>query len=136
MAYTEQEPYTALEDQQVTLKYEVTKAISGTTDKGFDIWAYGEVTVKNVDSETGSFTVEQTFTTLNKLPNTMRTTNYIMSGESKIFREEYDIKLGEDFNMKYVVQPGTKTVTKQVTKYRAVTKYRTETKYKQEEKCD
>lgn len=136
VAYTEKEPYTANENIQVPLKYEVTSAVKDTTFKGFDVWAYGEVTVRNVDTETGTFIVEQTITTLNSLPSTKRSSHYIMPGESKNFREEYDIKSGEDYNIKYTVEAGTKTVIQQVTKYRTITKYRTETKYKQEEQCN
>lgn len=136
VAYNEEEPYTAYENIQVSLKYEVTSAIKDTTFKGFDVWAYGEITVRNIDTETGTFTVEQTITTLNKPQSTKKSSQYIMSGESKIFRAEYDIDAGDDFNINYIVEPGTKTITQQVTKYRTVIKYKTETKYRQEEKCD
>ncbi|MDD5615449.1 MAG: hypothetical protein PHH85_04540 [Candidatus Methanoperedens sp.] len=135
VAYTEQEPYNAYEDEQVLLKYEVTNALKSTTLKGFDVWAYGEVTVRNLDSETGSFTVKQTITTLNNPSSTQQSSQFIMPSESKIFRQEYDIDMGDDFNINYIVEPGTKTITKQVTKYRTVTKYRSETKYRQEEQC-
>ena len=56
--------------------------------------------------------------TLNRPPETKTTTRYVMSGESIVFHEEYDISLGEDFKMNYVVQAPTKTLTRTVTKYR------------------
>jgi len=116
-------PYQATEEYQVPLKYEYS-GMQTTTLHGFDVWAVGEVTIKNVDSETGLFTVSQTFTTLNRQTQTKSSSHYVMSGESVIFHEEYDISLGEDFKMTYTVQPPTKTLTRTVTKYR------------QEEQCE
>lgn len=109
-------PYQATEEYQEPLKYEYSGR-TDTTLHGFDIWAVGEVTVKNVDTETGLFTVLQTFTTLNG-QGTKSSTHYVMSGESVIFHEEYDITLGEDFKMTFLVQAPTKTLTRTVTKYR------------------
>ena len=136
VAYTEQEPYTANVDEEVKLKYEIIESTTTTTDKGFDIWAVGKVTIRNMDSETGSFKVEQYFSTLNDPKITRTSSQYIMQGESNIFREQVDIDLFEDFSMEYRVYPGTKIITKQVTKYRTVTMYRSETKYRQEEQCN
>jgi len=110
--------YQATEEYQEPLKYEVVEKTKSTTLKGFDVWAVSEVTVKNVDTETGSFSVLQTFSTLNGQDRTLSSKQYIMPGETKTFREEYDIDLGEDFNVRYSVQPPTKTLTRTVTKYR------------------
>ena len=73
-SYTVQEPYTAYEDIEVPLKYDTIERIKSTTLKGLDVWAYGEVTVRNVDSETGSFRVLQTFSALNKPDKSKATT--------------------------------------------------------------
>ena len=99
------------------MKYEHSGATS-TTLHGLDVWAVGEVKVRNVDSETGAFSVEQTFSTLNRPSQSLKSTLYVMPGETKIFHEEFDISLGEDFKMTYVVMPAQKTLTRTVTKYR------------------
>ena len=124
--YEEQEPYQAIEEYQVPLKYEVISATKGTTLHGLDVWAKDDVEVRNVDTETGTFSVAQTFKTLNRAPQTLQTSQYIMPGEIKNFHEEFDISLGEDFNVDYSVNPSEKTLTRTVTKYRTITKYRTE----------
>jgi len=135
-SYIEQEPYQDTESYQENLKYESVGTKTGTFLKGFDVWAFGEVPVRNVDSETGKFVVSQTFSTLNGGLKTYTVTQYIMPGETKTFRSEHDIDAGEDFNMKFVITPGTKTLTRTVTKFRDVTKYRTVTKIRQEQKCE
>jgi hypothetical protein len=135
-AYTVSEPYQAIEEYKVDLKYEVVSATRSTTLNGFDVWAVGEVSIRNVDSETGTFTVKQTFDTLNGGSKSFQSNKYIMVGETKVFREEYDVVAGEDFNVQYVVTPPKKTMTRTVTKYRDLTKYRTVTKTKMEEICN
>ena len=110
-------------------------ATKGTTNHGFDVWATSDVVVRNVDSETGTFTVSQTFRTLNRAPKTMQSSQYIIPSEIKTFHEEFDIDLGEDFNVDYTVAPSQKTLTRVVTKYRTVTKYKPITKYRTEQRC-
>ena len=134
-AYQEDEPYQAIEEYQVPLKYEVISATKGTTLHGLDVWATSDVEVRNVDSETGTFTVSQTFRTLNRAPKTMQSSQYIIPAEIKTFHEEFDIDLGEDFNVDYTVTPSEKTLTRTVTKYRTITKYRPVTKYRTEQRC-
>lgn len=124
--YDTQEPYQATEEYQVDMKYEVVTGSKSTFNKGFDVWARGDVTIRNVDTETGMFTVSQTFKTLSDPAQTFTSNQYIMSGESKAFTEQYDVDLSEDFNVNYVVTPAKKTLTRTVTKYRTVTSYRTE----------
>lgn len=133
-SYTTSEPYQATEEYTVDLKYENT-AKSSTSNTNFDVKAVGEVSIRNVDSETGRFAVSQTFTTLKRPSQTLTTSYYIMPGETKTFEEEYDIDFGEDFKMTYIVTPGQKTLIRQVTAYRDVTAYRTVTKYREEEQC-
>ena len=111
-------PYQATEEYRVPLKYEVVSATKETTLNGFDVWAVSDVIVRNVDSETGTFIVTQTFKTLNKAPQTFQSNQYIMPGEKKDFHEEFDINLGEDFNVDYRINPSEKTLTRVVTKYR------------------
>lgn len=153
--YTEQESYTVDEITQVPLAYFVPFTDKGTFFKGLDVWAYGEVRLANADDSVGGiFTVTQTLTT-----ESGRTAPDTGSGplgplEDVIIRSEFDIDMGEKFNIEYNIVPPTKPVTQKVTKFRTVTKYidvtkyrdvtkynevtkyRTETKYRQEEKCD
>ena len=75
-------------------------------------------TLKNTDSEDGLFTVEQTFTTLDGVSETLTSSEEIMAGEIKVFMEEYDLGDKEDFKRSYEVIAPQKTVTKSVTKYR------------------
>ena len=136
-SYIEQEPYQATEEYKVDLKYEVVNNYKETFYEGFlDVWARSIVEVRNVDSETGSFIVKQTFKTLEDGSNDFTSSQYIMPGETKTFTEKYDISAGEDFDVSYVITPSQKTLTRTVTKWRDVTKYRTVTKYKQEEVCE
>ena len=122
-SYIEQEPYQATVEYKVNLKYEVVNNYKETFYEGFlDVWARGIVEVRNVDSETGSFTVKQTFKTLEDGSNDFTSSQYIMPGETKIFTKEYDISAGEDFDVSYVITPPQKTLTRTVTKWRDVTK--------------
>lgn len=110
-------PYQATEEYQVDLRYEA-RGETETDNPGFDVVAIGRVFVRNVDSETGLFTVQQTFKTLNGMSPTYSSTHYVMPGETKVFEETYDVDWGEDFSMQYTVEPGQKTLTRTVTKFR------------------
>lgn len=135
--YTEREPYQAIEEYDVDLKYSVIEAYHrGSISQITNYRVKGIVSVKNVDSETGLFTVKMTFTTLNRDKKTLSSSKYIMPGETVEFNQYYDINLGEDVNFVYQVIPDQKTLTRIVTKYRDVEKTRTVTKYKIEEVCD
>lgn len=135
-AYEEEEPYQAIEEYQVPMKYEVVSAVEGSGTSKFNYYKSLTVKVRNVDSETGSFTVRMFFRTLNDPETTEDVTNYIVPGEVKTFYQEYDSDYGEDVDMRYAVIPPDKTLTRMVTKYRTVTKYRPVTKYRTEEKCE
>ena len=111
-------PYQATEEYKVPLKYEVVSAAKGTTLHGLDVWATSDVEVRNVDTETGTFAVAQTFRTLNRASQTLQSSQYVMPAEMKKFHQEFDINLGEDFNVDYTVTPSEKTLTRTVTKYR------------------
>ena len=134
-AYQEDEPYQAVEEYQVPLKYEVISADESSTTHNFNYFKTLTVKVRNLDSETGLFTVRMHFRTL-KDPGTTKDVNqYIVPGEVKSFYQEYDSDLGEDVDMRYEVTPSEKTLTRTVTKYRTITKYRPVTKYRTEERC-
>lgn len=132
--YTEQEPYQAIEEETVSLKYRVESATAFQTLHGFDVYERGEVVVRNIDDETGAFTVEQTFTTLGDGPTTLRGSYQILSAEAITFSQDYDINAGEDVNWRYNVLPGSKIIQKVVTKYRDVTRYKEA--IRTVEKCD
>ena len=135
-AYQEDEPYQATEEYQVPLKYEVISAQEGSTSHNFNYFKTLTVNVRNVDSETGLFTVGMTFRTLKDSGTTRDSTQYIVPSETKSFYQEYDSDLGEDVDMKYLVIPPEKTLTRIVTKYRTVTKYKPITKYRTEQRCN
>lgn len=134
-AYEVQEPYQAIEEYQVPLKYEVVSAVEGSSSSGFNYLKDLTVKVRNVDTETGIFAVRMFFKTLNDAETSKDVQQYIMPGETKSFYQTYDSDLGEDVDMRYVVIPDEKTLTRTVTKYRTVTQYKTVTKYRTEEKC-
>ncbi len=117
-------PYDAIIEEKIPIKYEVMNAYTENFLDGFDVWTAGRVLVRNVDSESGQFTVEQTFTTLKDGSRALRSSHYIMPGETVEFRSDYDIDMGEDVSLTYKVIEPKKTVTKTVTKYRT------------EEQCD
>ena len=123
--YTEQEPYQAIEEELVPIKYRVEKAVHYQSYSDFfDVFEKGEILLTNTDDVTGTFTVEQTFTTLLDGSKTLKKSIQIMPGESITFIEEYDRDANEDVTFVYRVIPDRKTVQKVVTKYRDVTKYR------------
>ncbi|MAG08159.1 hypothetical protein CMO89_01695 [Candidatus Woesearchaeota archaeon] len=113
-----QVPYQDTEEYQAPLKYTVMEAYDKGDIRGFDYKVKGIVKIKNVDSETGKFTVKMSFTTLNKGTRTLSSSKYIMPGEVIEFNEYYDVNLGEDVNFDYSIVPGEKTLTRTVTKYR------------------
>jgi len=109
-------PYQATEEYQEPFMHEdINTTFTTLNDPDTEI-AVGEVNVRNVDSETGLFTVTQTFTRPGEEPQTKSTTRYIMSGESVAFQEEFDIVLGEEYNIAFTVESPTKTMTRTVTK--------------------
>ena len=131
------EPYQAIEEYDVDMKYEEISAYKTTALHGFfDMWAKSVVEIRNVDSETGLFTVEQTFETLNSGGKSFSSSQYIMPSETKTFIQEYDIDAGEDFNSYHKVFPAKKTLSRVVTKFKEVTKYKTVTEYRTEEQCE
>ena len=90
---------------------------------------------RNVDSETGTFTVSQTFRKLNREQKTMQSSKHTIPSGVKTFHEEFDIDLGEDFNVDYTETPSEKTLTRAVTRYKTITRYRPLTKYRTEQRC-
>ena len=111
------EPYQGFEDVEVDLKYEHSGDGKANYGELFNVRYKGTVTIKNVDSETGYFKVIMYFRTLDGTV-TRETGGYIQPGEIKEFEIYHDIDLGDDVEFSYNVIPGTKIVTKPVTKYR------------------
>lgn len=114
VSYQEQEAYTE------PLKYEVVEERTYGTISGLNTVTKGVVRIKNIDIETGEFTVEQTFITLNDPPKTYKTTKRITSGETTEFVETYDSDRNEDVKRTFIVKSSS------LTKFRTVTKVRPE----------
>lgn len=118
-------PYTVIEEYEVPLKYEVTDKGYEGHFKSFNYYTKGWVTVRNLDTDTGAFSVSMTFETLDDGEREFEIgERYIMPGETVTFEQLYDTGFTEDVNVRYSVNPGTKTKT------------RTVTKYKTEERCE
>jgi hypothetical protein len=84
-----------------------------------DLWARGNVTIKNTDTNPGTFIVDFSFKTLKGTYND-RATAYINPGESKVVTGEYNTSLGEDWNWDYNVTPGTVSVPQTITQNKMV----------------
>src|SRR3989344_3953777 len=78
-------PYQAVEEYYEPLKFEVVSAINDIFYRGFDVWAYSEVRVRNVDTETGTFTVKQNLDAFKHGQDTKTSSSYVMPGETKSF---------------------------------------------------
>lgn len=112
--------YEETEYYDVDFNYEVMGTSQETTLKGFDVWAVGEVKVKNVELETGEFEVIQRIQTLNDEPKVSMESRFIMPGEIISFNSEFDVDSGEDFNIGYEIVPPKKTMSREVTKFKEV----------------
>lgn len=134
--YVDREPYQGFEDAQVNLKFEQSGYSRESYSELFNVRYKGIVNIKNVDSETGYFTVKMYFTTLKDGTTSKQTGGYVQPSETKEFDIYYDIDAGEDVQWRYEVIPGQKTITKPVTKYRDVIRTRTVTKYRTEQQCN
>jgi len=132
--FSEAKAIVAIEEEIVPLKYRVEGVNFYQTLRGFDVYEKGEVTIRNLDDETGTFIVEQMFTTLNDGSTTLKHAYQILPAEEITFVEDYDIDASEDVNVAYNIIPGTKTIQKVITEYRDVTKYRES--IRTVEKCD
>ena len=118
-------PYEVIEEYQY---YPKSKIIEGYQEEkveifGKGIYQRGVVSLKNIDKESGWFTINFLWETLNdKQTDSIR--HYINPDEIIEFVSIYDTDLGEDTKFTYNVKSDP------ITKTRIVTKYRTE------EKCD
>lgn len=110
-------PYTDYE----SLDYNIvgSPSASGGLD-GFNYVTVAEVSVYNADTESGTFSVEFSFTTLDDGTDKITKTLAISPGQTVNFEAEYDSDFSEDVKWSYNVIPDTKAVTK----------------YKQEEVCE
>jgi len=129
-----QVPYQAEETYTDYLKATVvdsSKTSSWDLSKG--TYMIGIVKLKNIDSEAGWFTVTFNWRTLNnQYTDTVR--HYIEPDKIVEFKSIYDVKTGEDNELKYSYKSDPVSKTRTVTKYR--TEQKCETKYKTVKKCD
>lgn len=117
IAYNEVEPYYR------ECRYEV---VSATFEESWDIgrgtYHISEVTIKNVDSYGGTFTVMHYLYDINGLYDTKRTTEYLAPGGTKTFRAEFDTRWLQDVRAEYSVSAPTVRDERIVTRYRTVYK--------------
>ncbi|CAN5180954.1 hypothetical protein BH09BAC1_BH09BAC1_02300 [soil metagenome] len=139
VCYIEEIPYTAIEEWTEEAKYEVLEAkyskekicletsFFGLSCDRYRWFIKSYAIVKNIDKESGRFSVSQIFETYRdgerKLTTPLRS---LSPGESFNFILEYDLQDGNaDFKKPiYSVNPPTLTKQKEVTKFRKETKYR------------
>ena len=114
-------PYQEIEEyKEGTLRYEIVSAYKYTDRNDSGILAGSIVKVRNSDYQEGEFTVEHTFTLLNGTSNAFNSTQTILSGETKEFKQEIDSDTEEEemINVEGKVIPPEKIMTRNVTKYR------------------
>ena len=162
--YTVQEPYIVTEEYTVQEPYQVSRYLdyqivdtwaNKVVEPGYGVVTYAYVTIRNLDSQNGTFMVSFTFRSRTRGQTFYDTDSiYIYSGREVTAKGRFDNWLGEDWSWNYSAQSAKiketkyrtvikyKDVTKyrtvithrDVTKYRPVTRYRDVTKYRQVEK--
>ncbi len=125
VTYQARETYTEKEPVQVPLSYQVTDAsYYGDLEGLFNYVTNVDVQVKNTDTEPGTFLVRCNLKTLKRGTFTDAAQVYIVPAENKLARCVIDTKFGEDVDITYTVEPGTKTVYRDVEKTKTVTRTR------------
>lgn len=99
---------------QKPLSYRVINAYSSGGLSGLNWVTNGYVEIENTDSEPGTFVVNCSFRTVDRiLTDSDRV--YIIPGETKKASCQVDTKWGEDVRFTYDVMPGTKSVIEMTT---------------------
>ncbi len=81
------------------LRYEIVSTYKYTDRNDSGIVVGSVVNVRNLDSQEGQFTVEHTFTLSNGTSKTFVSTQVIMPGETKEFKQETDADTEEEENI-------------------------------------
>ncbi|MEM3551797.1 MAG: hypothetical protein QXV01_11995 [Candidatus Bathyarchaeia archaeon] len=117
VTYSETEPYNR------ECQYEV---VSATLRESWDIvrgtYHISEVTIKNIDSYGGTFTVTHYLYDVNGLYGTKQTSEYLAPGETKAFKAEFDTQWLQDVRGEYSVSAPTVIDQRVVTKHKTVYK--------------
>jgi len=123
--YYETEPY----QEQVLMQYQIIDPTDLTRHWNITLGYYdvGRVTVRNTDTEGGSFAVTYKFRNVYGVAKQETKSYFIGSGASYTFEFVYDSEMGEDVTGEYSISEPYKTVTRyhQVPKQRTVLKTRT-----------
>lgn len=116
--YNETEPYAR------EARYQVVSATlkQHWEPLGREIYHASEVTVKNIDSEGGTFTVTHSLYDVDGLYGRKTTSDYIAPGDTKVLRAEFDTQAFQDVRAEYLVAAPTVTDERLVTKTRTVRK--------------
>jgi hypothetical protein len=133
--YTDTEPYqhviTEVESYEREAQYQVVSATltQHWEPLGREIYHASEVTVKNIDSEGGTFTVTHSLYAVDGLYGRKTASDYIAPGNTKVLRAEFDTEAFQDVRAEYSVSAPTiideRLVERTVTDERLVTKERT-----------
>lgn len=116
--YYETEPYT----EQVRIQYQdVDSTLTDSWNITLGFYHIGNVTIRNVDTEVGTFIVNFKFYNVHGLAKEDSDQYPIASGDEHTFEFIYDSEMGEDVTANYSVQAPYKSVTS----YREVQKQRT-----------
>lgn len=115
--YSETEPYTR------ECLYEVVSArLRESWDLVRGTYHISEVTIKNIDSYGGTFTVTHYLYDVKGLYEVKQTSEYLAPGETKTFRAEFDTRWLQDVRCEYSVSAPTVIDQRIVTKYETVYK--------------
>jgi len=116
--YNETEPYVR------EARYQVFSAIltEHWEPLGREVYHASEVTVKNIDSNGGTFTVTHSLYDVDGLYGSKTTSDYIAPGDTKVLRAEFDTQAFQDVRAEYSVSAPTVTDERVVTKTRTIRK--------------
>jgi hypothetical protein len=128
--YYEDEPYEAIEEEEISLPYNVGSS-THTRETGLVILGdmptvHTSTTLTNTHDEKGGlFTVHINVKTDLGRTIELEDTKFISAGETETYEMEKDIKPFEEIEgSKYIITAPTVTVSKKVTKNRSVKKFR------------
>lgn len=116
--YFEEEPY----GRQAT--YSVVNWDLSEKWGFFDVWVESIVTLRNIDTVGGTFTITHNLYDIDGLFGSVRDTNYIGPGQTYVSFAKFDTKLGQDTRGQYsITAPSiidTRLVEKSNTVYRSL----------------
>ncbi|MEM0302573.1 MAG: hypothetical protein QXI54_05330 [Archaeoglobaceae archaeon] len=115
--------YTAVEPYYRECQYEVVSAtLRQSWDLSRGVYHISEITIKNIDSSGGTFTVTHKLYDIKGLYGTKITSEYLSPGQTKTFRAEFDTRWLQDVRGEYSVSAPTIIDQRLVTKHNTVYK--------------